>query len=308
MIKTNKDKLLVQEVLGKISHPTMMVEGDLLGGYITTWDGRPKIGIGVGGIKYNVKVGASCFGWPEAEYLEPGVALMGIDEKLGIPPVRAGESPAAVGLYIMSCVGNEVEVIDGEGKGAKGVVTGKAGYASAASHILVHFSDEDLEKLTIGDKVRIKAEGVGLEIEDFDGRIFNMSPSFLESLGLELKDGELVVSVVKEVPAYAMGSGVGGGQAERGHWCIQSSPPGLVKELGLGNLRIGDLVALRDIRMSYGKGYYRGAVTIGIIAFGASEQAGHGPGVFSIAVSKKGKIRPRIDPEANVAKYLGLKR
>ena len=46
----------------------------------------------------------------------------------------------------------------------------------------------------------------------------------------------------------------------------------------------------------------------GIVAFGASDQAGHGPGVFAIAASKKGKIRPRIDAEANVAKYLGLRR
>lgn len=77
----NKDRLIVQGLLGKISHPRMPMEGGLLGGYMFTWDGKPKIGLGIGGIKYNVKVGDSCFGWPEAEHLEPGVALMGIDEK-----------------------------------------------------------------------------------------------------------------------------------------------------------------------------------------------------------------------------------
>ena len=302
MIRTNKEKLIVQELLGKISHPTLLIEGRLLGGYVITWDGKPKIGLGLGGIKYNVKIGDPCFGWPEAEYLEPGVALMGIDEKTGERP-----SSHAMAFYKFSCLGNEVIVIEGEGKGSKGVVTGKIGYASTPYHVLAHFSDEDLEKLTIGDRVRVKAEGVGLKIEGFKGRIFNMSPQFLESLDVKLEDGELIVPVVKEIPAYAMGIGVGGGPAEQGHWCIQTSPSQLVKELGLEDLRIGDLVVCRDILMSYGKGYYRGAITIGVIACGASDQAGHGPGIFAIAASKEGKIRPIIEPEANVAKYLGIK-
>ncbi len=45
---------------------------------------------------------------------------------------------------------------------------------------------------------------------------------------------------------------------------------------------------------------------MGIITVGGSEMAGHGPGVMAIAASKKGKIRPRIDPEANVSRYLGV--
>jgi len=303
MLNVNKDRIIVQSLLGKISHPTMLVDGGLMSGYIFTWDGKPKIGIGIGGIKYNVNVGDSCFGWSEGEFLEPGVALIGIDEK---PGERSRSSDFT--LSKLSCVGNDVVVIDGEGKGAKGVVIGKTGYVTKAYHVLTHFSDEDLEKLTIGDKVRVRAEGVGLKIEGFDGRIFNMSPSFLESLRMELEDGGLIVPVVKEIPGYAMGHGMGGGPAEQGTWCIQTSPPTLVNKLGLGDLRIGDLVLCRDTLMSYGKGFYRGAITVGIVAFGASDQAGQGPGVFAIAASKEGKIRPKIDPEANVAKYLDLRR
>lgn len=300
MIKTNKDKLIIQEVLGRISHPLGSGSPSSTN-YVTTWDGKPKLGIGSGGIKYNVKVGDSCFGWPEAEYLEPGVSLIGVE----VPGARAG-ARAGTALYGLSCVGNEVQVMGGEGKGTKGVVTGKAGY-TGGQHVTAYFSDGDLQKLTIGDKVRIRAEGVGLKIEGFDGGLFSISPSFLESLGLELKNDELIMPVVREVPAYAMGSGVGGGSGLSGHFCIQSNPPELVKELDLESLRIGDLVACRDILMYYGKGYYRGAVTVGIVAFGASDQAGHGPGVFAIAASKEGKIRPKIDPEANVVKYLGLR-
>lgn len=303
---TNKDKLISQAVMGKISYPTMMMEGGLMGGYVTTWDGRPKIGIGVGGIRYNVKVGDSCFGWPEAEYLEPGVSLIEFNEKQeGLSPTRAGRT--AMAFYKYCCVGNEVRVMDGEGKGATGVVVGKAGYASSPNHVFAHFSDDDLEKFTLGDKVKVKSKGMGLKIEGFEGMVFNMSPEFMESLDLELNGGVLTVPVVKEIPPFLMVSGVGGSSAEAGHFCIQSNPPQVVKEYGLDGLRIGDLVACRDILMTYGKGFQRGAITVGIIAFGASDQAGHGPGVFAIAASKKGKIKPKIDADANVAKHLGLK-
>ncbi len=304
MIYTNKEKLLSQSVTGKISHPIMLVNGGLSGGYVTTWDGKPKIGLGIGGIKYNVKVGDPCFGWPETEYLEPGASLEASSEKVGGSSMRPDRT--AMAFYKLSCIGNEVKVISGDGKNAIGVVTGKTGYASSPSHLLAHFRQSDLEKMNIEDKVRVKSVGIGLKIEGFKGSIFNMSPRFLESLGLELNEGEITFPVVKEIPPYAMVSGVGGDAAESGHWCIQSNPPELVEEMGLEDLRIGDIVACRDVLMSYGKGYHRGAITIGVVAFGASDQAGHGPGVFAIAASKKGNIKPRIDDKANLKNILKL--
>jgi len=303
LIKTNKEKLIIQEVDGVVSHPTMLMEGGNIGAYVTTWDGKPKIGFGLGGIKYNVKVGDSCFGWPEAEYLEPGVSLKSLEERSLAPGQRASDRS----FYQYSCVGNEVTVINGSAKGVKGVVTGKTGYAGTPYHVLAHFQSEDLKKINIGDKVSIIAEGIGLKIEGFDGEVFNMSPKFLESLGLELDKGILKMPVVKEIPAYVMGHGVGGDQAGLGHWSIQTSPPDLVKECGLETLRIGDIIACKDILMHYGKGYYKGATTVGVIAFGASDIAGHGPGVFAIAESKSGKLKSVIDADANVAKYLGVK-
>lgn len=280
----------------------MLMQGGNIGAYVTTWDGKPKIGLGIGGIKYNVKVGDSCFGWAEAEYLEPGVALKSLEERSDLQ----GPRPTDRSFYQLSCVGNEVSVLAGSEKSIRGVVTGKTGYAGIPYHVLAHFSKEDLPKIRIGDKVSVMAEGVGLRIEGFDGDVFNMSPKFSESLGLDLENGVLSMPVVKEIPAYAMGHGVGGDIAGLGHWSIQTNPPDLVRKVGLENLRIGDIVACRDILMLYGKGYYRGAITVGIIAFGASDLAGHGPGVFAIAESKVGKIRPVIEKEANVAKYLGI--
>jgi len=300
MLKTNKDSLVATQVVARVSHPTLPVQGGFMGNYVTTWDGRAKLGIGLGGIKYNVRMGSPCFGWPATECLEPGVALK---EEEGKPTSPGYQTPGAVAttFQAVTCLGNTVTVVSGDAKGATGVVTGKG-----RSGVLSHFGDADLANLSIGDKVRIKAEGVGLEVDGFQGDVFNVSPGFIEALSPDLKNGVLTLPVAKEVPAHAMGYGVGGSEAQRGYLCIQSNPPALVQELGLGDLRIGDLVALRDTLISYGKGYHRGAVTVGVVVFGASEMAGNGPGVLAIAASKDGKIKPQLTRSANIARYLRL--
>ncbi|MQY83227.1 DUF4438 domain-containing protein, partial [archaeon] len=131
-------------------------------------------------------------------------------------------------------------------------------------------------------------------------------PRFFDSLEPELNGDVLELPVAKEIPVIAMGMGVGGSSAESGGWCVQVSPPHLVEMLGLGDLRFGDLVACKDALMSYGKGYYKGAVTVGVVTTGESQIAGQGPSVVAIASSKRGKIKPRVDVTANVAKYLKL--
>jgi hypothetical protein len=56
----------------------------------------------------------------------------------------------------------------------------------------------------------------------------------------------------------------------------------------------------------YGRGYYEGAVTIGVVVHGWSKSAEHGPDVTTILSSKYGTIVPKKNPEANIAKYLGV--
>ncbi len=303
-VKSNKDKLMKQVLLGKIAPPVMFVQGGLIGAYMTTWDGKPKIGIGVGGIKYNVKVGDPCFGWPETEYLSSGASFLGYEDTSEGSSYNLKGSAQAFVKY--TAVGTKVTMVNGEGKGVEGVVTGKGGTGTSGKHVFVYFKETDLEKLNIGDKAKFLQDGVGLKIDGFEGRVFNMSPEFMDSLGLSLKSDVLEFPVAKEIPAICMGMGVGGSSAESGNWCIQSNPPKLVEKYGYGDLRIGDIVACHDILMDYGKGYYKGAITIGVITSGACDVAGHGPGVLALASSKKGKIKPRLDPDANIAKYLGL--
>jgi hypothetical protein len=56
-IITNKDKILITAVQGKIAQPQPSR------GYLVTWDGKPKMAIGTGGINYNLKIGDRVFGW-----------------------------------------------------------------------------------------------------------------------------------------------------------------------------------------------------------------------------------------------------
>ena len=288
MIETNKDKLLVIAVQGEIVSPVSS-------GYRAQWDGQPKLALGMGGIKYNLRVGDPCFGWASGDHVEPGVTIRGKEDP----------APSRCALALLACIGNEAVVVSGEAKGEKGLFTGR----HAGADDLVWFAHETLEKLAIGDKVQVKAVGVGLKIKGFeDVRVNKCSPRLLESLGIEVRDGKLVVPVVKEIPGYLMGSGIGAGTVlESVDYDIQTTDPKAVEKHDLKTLRLGDVVCLRDQLCTSGRGYYKGAMTMGVIVHGASDYSGHGPGVNPILSTKDGRIVPRIDPNANIALYLGLR-
>jgi hypothetical protein len=288
MLETNKEQLLKVAVQGEIVPPAS-------GGYRAQWDGSPKLALGMGGIKYNLKVGDPCFGWASGDHVEPGVTIRGKEKK----------NPSECALAIFACIGNEAKVVSGEAKGAKGIFTGR----HAGSDDMVWFSDEDLENLAIGDKVQIKAIGVGMKIKGYeDIRVNKCSPELFESLGIEEKNGILTVPVVKEIPPFLMGSGIGFWQmTEPGDYDIQTNDPKAIEKYDLRSLRLGDVVALKDQLCINGRGYYKDALTIGVIIHGASDYSGHGPGVNPILTTKEGRLKTKIEPNANIAYYLGIK-
>jgi hypothetical protein len=290
VIRTNKDRLIEIAALGEVVDPWVM-------GYEATWDGKAEMLVGMGGINYNVKLGDPCYGWADGEHVEPGVTIQGKEKA----------SVSATALANLACIGNEAVVVASEtGKGAKGVYVGR----HAGNHCKCWFSDEDTQKLAIGDKVQVRTLGVGLKIEGFeDVKTNKLSPRLLEKMNIEIKDGKLIVPVVMEVPGYLMGSGIGFAPiTEPVDYDIQTTCPEVVEELGLKKLRLGDVVALKDQACVYGRGHHRGALTIGSIIHGFSAIAGHGPGVNPILSSLDGKIKTRIDPNANIALYLGLRK
>ena len=292
MVQANVDSLVKMKLRGEIIHPELWVERN----YVTTWDGRPKLTVGIGGIVHNVRVGDKVFGW-YADHLNAGVAVSDKDNN----------KQRAICVY--SCIGNRAKCLSKEAKGELGVVVGKTYFFAGRSHrIVVDFPPETLAKLTIGDKIEIEAWGTGLQIEGYeDVRVFSMSPPLLKALDLKEESGMLQIPVAKILPGELMGVGVGRGAPESGAWDIQSCSPKLNKKHGLDSLRFGDLVAVRDVRSNYGNGVYDKGVIVGVVSHGASEIGGHGPGLAILFSGMKDRIEPVHEEKANVAYYLGLR-
>ena len=104
-----------------------------------------------------------------------------------------------------------------------------------------------------------------------------------------------------------MGSGLGRDNVYRGDYDITTFDREIVAEYGLDELRLGDFVAIMDADHRYGRIYRQGAISIGIVIHGDSVIAGHGPGVTSLMTSSTGKIKPILDPKANIATVMGLR-
>jgi len=293
MLKTNVDKLVKISVFGEVVSPVI---GRSV--YNISAEGVPMVLPGVGGITYNIRIGDPACGW-EADHVEPGVS---VENKENDPRFGQGANAA---FNVLSCVGNEAVVVTGDAKGAKGVVTGKHG---GIEHVLVDFQAEPLEKLMLGDKVLVRAFGVGLKLPDFPQIIvMNMDPRFLKALNPKPKGDKLEVPVTHIVPAATMGSGLGTNHTYSGDYDIQLFDKGVIKKHGLEDLRLGDVVAIMDADHSYGRIYKQGAVSVGIVVHTNCVTSGHGPGVTTLFTSSKGKIVPKIDAKANIATLLKLR-
>ncbi|KLU58883.1 hypothetical protein CEB3_c49010 [Peptococcaceae bacterium CEB3] len=285
MLRTNKDHLVIQSVMGEIAHPRMQNP------FLVGQDGIPQVLPGIGAITYNIGLGDLVFGW-ECDHVEPGVSIRNPDDI---------ENTA---LLTLACIGNEAKVISGDGKGLMGFVTGAH---AGRDNTILYFDKKELGNLSVGDKVQIKAFGLGLKLPDYsDIKMMSLDPDLLEAMQITEGNGCLEVPVVATVPAYLMGSGIGAGVSQKGDYDIMTQDRGTIERLGLNKLRFGDLVLLSDCDNTYGRGYLRGAVTVGVIVHSDCILAGHGPGVVTLMSSKEGNILPRIDEKANIGRYLGL--
>jgi len=293
MIRTNKDKIVKISVIGEVVSPII---GDAV--YKVTADGEPVILPGVGGITYNIRVGDPASGWM-ADHVEPGVS---IENRVSDRRFPTGQSRA---LNVLSCIGNEATVVEGDAKGEKGIIVGKHG---GIEHVMVDFQPETMEKLVIENKVMVRAYGVGLKLLDLpEVMVFNTSPDFLEAFDPEIKDGKIHLPVTHTVPASIMGSGLGRSHVASGDYDITMFCEATCEEYGLDDVCFGDLVAIEDADHSYGRIYRKGAMSVGIVTHSNCVVAGHGPGVTTLFTSRKGAIEPIIDPDANIAKILRLR-
>jgi len=291
--KTNEDRLVEISVLGEVTPPpagrnpwAVHAESGKVASYPS-----------VGGIVYGIRTGDSCIDI-EADHVEAGVSVSYFGQTW---PNNAGN----YGLNLYACVGNVATVINGGAKGKKGAVTGKHG---GIEHVLVDFDEKTKDKLVIGDKMQIRAKGVGLKFTNFDGvSIMNASPALVSAMALNVKGGKLEVPVTHVIPAKIMGSGLGATSAASGDYDIQMFDEAVNKEYKLGTLRFGDIVAITDADSTYGRIFRTGAITVGVVVHSICHTAGHGPGVCTLFASTEGRIKPIVDKDANLKFILGLK-
>ncbi len=288
-MRMNTDKLVRLSVTGEIDHPTLRKTG-----YVINSSGKAEVYPSVGGITYNARIGQPAVGWM-ADHVEPGVSIVNSGKSVG-------EYSPNGALNVLACIGNRVQVVSGEAKGAVGYVTGKHG---GIDHVMVDFDPPVLEKLMIGDKMLIQSFGVGLRLLDYYPEILcmNIDPDLLARLNISEKK-KLQIGVTHRIPVKLMGAGIGSSSTHSGDYDIQLFDDIAVEKYNLDTLRFGDVVAIIDSDASYGWIYREGAVTIGIIAHSNSVISGHGPGVTTILTSPAGRIEPIIDPEANLINYL----
>jgi hypothetical protein len=291
-VKTNADKLVKISVTGEVASPVSRIA------YRISHDGKPMVLPGVGGITYNLRVGDSAVGW-KADHVEPGVSIENKENDARF------QQAANNALNLLACVGNEAKIVDGDAKGKKGTVVGKHG---GIEHVMVDFTEEIMEDLKIGDKMLIKAFGVGLELLDYpEIVVMNIDPGVVDKIDFEEKNGKLVIPVTHKVPAATMGSGLGATQTYSGDYDIQLFDDGTREEYGLDSLRFGDFVAILDADHSYGRIYKQGAISVGIVVHSDCVLSGHGPGVATLFTSTEGNIEPIIDSNANIATILNLR-
>jgi len=293
MLRTNEDRLIAKAVLGQISYPKVPLKNP----YIVSSSGHAAVLPGTGGITYNVLVGDSVFDF-EGDHFEPCVSVTSDD--------RSVDQSVQGALNILSCIGNEAFVISGPASGSKGVVTGKHG---GVEHVICDFPQSVLPRLAIGDRIQIKAWGQGLKLKDFPQvSVMNIAPDLFQKLGITKNREQLIVPVTHVITAAVMGSGYGSRHSYSGDIDIQLPDREAVQKHRLQELRIGDIIAIRDMDCLHGRVVRSDALSIGVVVHGACLVSGHGPGV-TIIMSTSGKvIVPKIDEGANIGRVLGIGR
>lgn len=285
-LKTNRDKLIIQSVLGEISDPPANVDQP----YRISADGTLLLAPRTGGITYNARIGDSAIDlW--GDHIEPAVSI------------KRENTTANGGLNVLSCVGNRARVISGDAKGQWGRVTGKHG---GVENVLIDFTRDQMEKMAIGDKIQVMSWGQGLQLINFPGvTILNLDPDLLDVMNVhgDKATGRIEVKVTHTIPAALMGSGLGRVSAYSGDYDIQMFDDESVMEHRLNDLRFGDIVAIIGADNTFGRAYRGSAVTVGVIVHSKSIVAGHGPGVTALMSSKEGLIDPVVDKGANLKTF-----
>jgi hypothetical protein len=269
LVRTNREALLTVGVAGEI-WPPRSPDSPYMPGVFDRWVALP----GMGGVVPTVSVGDPAFGWA-TDHLEPGVKL------------RHPKEAANNALQFLACVGNRARVLTGLAAGAIGRVFGQHAY------VMVEFPAQVLADLAVGDRVVVYAHGQGLALPDHPAVVVkNCDPVLLDRWGWRTEaGGALAVPVSRVIPRTVMGAGVGMA-SDYANCDLMFRTLDAARAAGLTDLRIGDVVALQDQDHRFGRGFRRGAWTIGVVSTGMGHQFGHGPGVTTLVTGPPGAIQP----------------
>jgi len=282
-LKTNEKKLIKMSIGGYVTQPSFKNPG-----YIPDNDGNSVILPGMYGVVNNVKVGDKAFGW-NGDHIEPGVSIdsENINEHFA--------------LHYLVCTGNKAIVRSGEAKGKTGIVTGEH------ARNLIHFEQNILEKICVGDQIDIITHGRGLKLLDFpEIKIKKIDPNLLKSMNFKVENKKLIVDVAIELPIKIMGSGAEL-NSEYVDQDLMSGDRSLMKKLRIDQMKLGDLIVINHADHRWGRSYKKDHVSIAICIHGDSVMTGHGPGIMTIMTGTKKNLGWRINKKANLKNILKIK-
>ena len=282
-LKTNEKKLIKMSIGGYVTQPSFKNPG-----YIPDNDGNSVILPGMYGVVNNVKVGDKAFGW-NGDHIEPGVS---IDSE------NVNEHFA---LHYLVCTGNKAIVRSGEAKGKTGIVTGEH------ARNLIHFEQNILEKICVGDQIDIITHGRGLKLLDFpEIEIKKIDPNLLKSMNFKVENKKLIVDVAIELPIKIMGSGAEL-NSEYVDQDLMSGDRSLMKQLKIDQMKLGDLIVINHADHRWGRSYKKDHVSIALCIHGDSVMTGHGPGIMTVMTGTKKNLGWRINKKANLKNILKIK-
>lgn len=90
---------------------------------------------------------------------------------------------------------------------------------------------------------------------------------------------------------------------KRADYDITTADVDEIKRLGIDKLRFDDLVLLRDCDNSFGRGYLKVAVSIGVVVHSDCIIMGHGPGVTTILTCKESLLEGVLSEDANIINW-----
>ena len=255
-------------------------------------EGQTVVLPSLGGVVYDYNLGDPVNKF-DADHLQPCVT---IQADINHEP----SSDENFALFTYACIGNEVMIVDRESMAINcmGVVIGKHG---AVNYVMVQFNPKDLPKITHQDKVKVELYGRGLrDLTYKDISFANIDPTILLAIPIKETVENKVISfpVVMEIPAEAMGSGLGTVEV--------SSDYDIMSSAGYDDrLKIGDFVCIKDHFTKTGPSLYKGAKTIAVVVHGSCIDPGHGPGVLPVMTCKTEQLQINIDKNSNLKKYIG---